>query len=269
MSKAEASRPAGRVTGHAEGAIGWVTFDNPGRRNAMSFEMWRALPEVLEAFGRDEAVRVVVLTGAGDQAFISGADISQFEALRGSAAANDAYSQATDAAFLALRDFEKPTIAMIRGFCIGGGLAVALNADLRIAGDDARFAIPAAKLGLGYGFDGVRHLTGIVGPAYAKEILFTARQFDAEEALRMGLVNRVVPTGALEAETRETAEAIAANAPLTISAAKRSVAAAMQDPDARDMDRIERAIADCFRSEDYAEGRRAFAEKRKPRFKGR
>lgn len=260
---------SGRVTAHAEGAIGWITFDNPKRRNAMSFEMWRQLPEALAAHGRDEAVRVVVLTGAGSQAFISGADISQFEALRGSADANAEYSAATDAAFAALRDFAKPTIAMIRGFCIGGGLAVALNADLRIAADDARFAIPAAKLGLGYGFDAVRHLVGIVGPAYAKGILFTARQFGAEEALRMGLVNRVVPAAALEDATRETAGMIAANAPLTISAAKQAAAAAMRDPADRDMAAVERAIADCFRSEDYAEGRRAFAEKRKPKFTGR
>ena len=258
-----------KMIARKEGAIGWMIFNNPARRNALSIEMWRAMTEIIDSYGADDEVRVVVMTGAGDKAFISGADISEFEKHRASAAAEEEYNRITVTAQEALGALEKPLVAMIHGFCVGGGVAVALQADIRIASEDSQYAIPAARLGLGYGFDGLRKLTNLVGPAMAKEILFTARRFSAEEALRIGLVNRLVPGAALEETVRELAGIIAENAPLTIRAAKAAVGEALKDPDDRDIASIERMVRECFDSEDYAEGRRAFMEKRRAEFKGR
>lgn len=266
---AEGGSETGRVTGAAEGVIGWVTFDRPHRHNAMSYEMWKALPEVLAAHEADPQVKAIVLRGAGEKAFISGADISQFEDRRASAAANEDYRSVATRAFTSLRDTPKPTIAMIRGYCIGGGLAIALCCDLRIAADDARMGIPAAKLGLGYAQDGVKRLIDVVGPAYAKEILFTGRNYFAEEAWQIGLVNRIVPIDALTDDVRATAETIGGNAPLTIAAAKLAVNETLLPADEQNLDAVTAAIERCFDSEDFAEGRKAFAEKRKPVFKGR
>jgi enoyl-CoA hydratase len=257
-----------KLIARKEGAIGWLIFDNPQRRNALTLDMWQGIPDVLHAFAADPEVRVVMIAGAGDKAFVSGADISQFESSRSNSEADARYSALTDAAFGTLEHLPKPTIAMIRGFCIGGGLAVALACDLRIAADDAKFGIPAAKLGLGYGFDGVRRLVAIVGPANASEVLFTARHVDASDALRMGLVNKVVGTDELEATARSFAEMIAANAPLTIRASKLAIRESLRDPDERELPALDAAIAACFESEDFKEGRSAFLEKRKPQFKG-
>jgi enoyl-CoA hydratase/carnithine racemase len=257
-----------RLIGEKDGAIGWMIFNHPERRNAISLDMWRAIPVVLEAFEADPEVRVVVFKGAGDKAFVSGADISQFGEHRDSQAANAVYSAQSAAATRAMVGFSKPSIAMIRGFCIGGGLAVALTCDLRICSDDSRFGIPAARLGLGYAFDGVKALADLVGPSGAKDILFTARHLDAAEAGRIGLVNKVTSPEDLEAETRAYAAMIGQNAPLTIKAAKMAVREAMKDPDRRQVDDVNRAVEDCFRSEDYAEGRKAFMEKRRPVFRG-
>src|ERR1700677_3718606 len=209
-----------KLVGRKDGQVGWMIFNNPERRTAVSLEMWRAIPDVLAAFEADPEVRVVVFTGAGERAFVAGADISQFEAERNDAAAEARYSSASAAANAAMAGLSKPSIAMIRGYCIGGGLAVALTCDLRICTEESRFAIPAARLGLGYGFGGVKALIDVVGPSIAKEILFTARQFSAEEALRVGLVNRVAPAAELEALVRDYAAMIGANAPLTLRAAK-------------------------------------------------
>ena len=266
---AEGGSETGRVTGAAEGVIGWVTFDRPHRHNAMSYEMWQALPEVLAAHDADPEVKAIVLRGAGEKAFVSGADISQFEEKRSSAAANETYRSAGERAFTSLRDTPKPTIAMIRGYCIGGGLAIALCCDMRIAADDARMGIPAAKLGLGYAQDGVKRLIDLVGPAYTKEILFTGRNYFAEEAWRIGLVNRVVPIDGLEDDVRATAETIGRNAPLTIAAAKLAVNETLLLPEEQNLDAVQTAVERCFDSEDFAEGRKAFAEKRPPVFKGR
>jgi enoyl-CoA hydratase len=258
-----------RLIARREGHIGWIIFNNPLRRNAVSLDMWAGVPIAVEAFRADPDIHVVIVTGAGDQAFISGADISQFEAERASPEANARYGEVSGAAHAALGRLEVPLIAMIQGFCIGGGLAVALACDLRICGEGARFAIPAARLGLGYEYPGIERLVGVVGPAVAKEILFTARHFDADEARAAGLVNHVVPVLELESAVRAQAEMIAANAPLTVRASKLAVNEALKDPARRDLAKVDAAVQACFASEDYKEGRQAFMEKRRPRFEGR
>jgi len=256
-----------RLIARRDGAIGWLVFNNPERRNAVSLDMWEAIPRVLDDFGADSAIRVVVLTGTGDKAFVSGADISQFEKERSSAEAVKRYDEIGERAQSRLASYEKPLIAMIRGYCLGGGLGIASACDLRIAADDARFGIPAAKMGLGYRASSMKKLVDIVGKPAALEIMITARQFSADEALRMGLVHKVVPVAELETATRAYCDMIAANAPLTIRTAKRVIAEVLKtDYDAA---RCDAWVKECFESEDYREGRRAFMEKRKPVFKGR
>ena len=251
-----------------DGDIGFVIASNPARMNAFTAGMWKAVPEVIAAAEADPAIRVIVLRGAGTRAFSAGADISEFDSARaGDAAA--AYDALNDAAFRALSGCTKPTIAMIHGFCLGGGLAIALCADIRLADDVAEFAIPAAKLGLGYNARWVRPLLAAVPPARAKELLFTGRRFKVAEAQAMGLVNAVVPAAELEAKTRALASEIAANAPLTVRAAKRTIDELTRNPQTPDLAALDAAVAACFDSEDYAEGRLAFKEKRKPRFQGR
>jgi enoyl-CoA hydratase/carnithine racemase len=230
--------------------------------------MWEALGVILTNFQQNDDVRVVVMKGAGDKSFVSGADISEFEEKRNSASSKDEYAKKSAQAHSMLYRLEKPLIAMIQGYCIGGGMAVALNADIRFATHDSTFGIPAAKLGLGYGFAGVKALFDLVGPSCAKDILLSARFLDAEEALRIGLVNRVVSREDLESTVRDYANLITMNAPLTIRAAKASVKELLKNPERRNLGKIDAMVNDCFDSNDYAEGRRAFMEKRKPVFTG-
>ena len=259
---------SGRVEIERDGAIGWIVFDHVERRNAITVEMWEAIQQVAAALAADEAVRVVVMRGAGDVAFVSGADISEFERLR-NAENSRQYDDLNQRAFSALMALGKPLIAMVHGFCVGGGTAIALCADLRYAAPDAQFAIPAAKLGLGYTERGLAMLVQLVGPSVASEILFTARRFGAEEAQRVGLVNAVVEKNVLEAKVCETANAIADNAPLTVRAAKRAIRELGLPEAERDPAATHTAIRACLESTDYAEGVRAFLEKRPAKFRGR
>jgi len=256
-----------RIIAKKDGAVGWLIFNNPERRNAVSVDMWEAIPHVLSQYESDPEVRVIVLAGAGDKAFVSGADISQFEKERSSAEAVQRYEELAEGAAAKLAGCDKPLIAMIRGYCLGGGMNIAVLCDIRIAADDARFGIPAAKMGLGYRASSMKNLVDVVGAAYAREIMITARQFTAGEARQMGLANKVVPAADLEKAVKEYTDAISGNAPLTMRTAKRIIREiSTVDYDAA---KCKAWAKECFESEDYKEGRKAFMEKRKPVFKGR
>lgn len=258
-----------KILARVEGNVGWLTFNQPERRNAVSLEMWQGIGDALEHFQHDPDVRVVVMHGAGGKAFASGADISEFDAQRANADQRRSYGEVAGRGNHWLATLDKPLVAMIQGFCIGGGLAVALNADVRFATPESKFGIPAARLGLGYEYAGVAKLARLVGPSAARDILFSARFLDAEEALRIGLVNFVVPAADLESKVRAYAATIAANAPLTIRAAKAAVNAFERYSRSEESAGVAALVDACFDSEDYKEGRRAFAEKRAPRFSGR
>jgi enoyl-CoA hydratase/carnithine racemase len=259
----------GKILAGVTEGVGVVTFNNPEKRNAMSLGMWEGLGQALVEMRDDEAVRVVVLTGAGDKAFMSGADISQFEKTRHNAKAAEEYSRRSDAQRALLANYPKPTIACIRGFCLGGGMQVAMLADIRIAASSSQFGIPAAKLGIAYGYDGLKHLVSLVGPSWARLLLYTGMRIDSAEAMRIGLVDRVVANAELWEATLEIARTISGNAPLAIKAAKMTIAEMMKDPGERDMEAIKAIGVACMDSEDFREGRQAFMEKRKPQFKGR
>ncbi|MEZ5549503.1 MAG: enoyl-CoA hydratase [Pseudomonadales bacterium] len=248
--------------------LGWLIFNQPERHNALSLDMWQGIGDVLEAYAQDDRVRVVILRGAGGKAFVSGADISEFDKNRSSASQEDQYGAIAGRANRWLAQIEKPMIALIEGYCIGGGLATALQADIRFATPDSRFGIPAARLGLGYQYPGLAKLARIVGPARARDILFSARFMEADEALRMGLVNFVCDRADIEAEAVAYAKRIAANAPLTVKAAKAALNAWERGGREAEVAAVEKLVNACFDSADYKEGRRAFGEKRTPDFKG-
>ncbi len=250
------------------GGVARLTLNRPQKHNVIDYDMWVGITDALSRFADDDAVRVIVLNGAGERAFSAGADISEFESKRDEGSA-ESYNQATAEAHEALRNCPKPTIAEIGGYCIGGGLGLALACDLRIASNQSRFGIPAARLGLGYDYSSLKALVELVGPAVTKDLLFTARRLGADEAQGFGLVNTVVDPDRLRPVVEERARAIASNAPLTVRASKRIVIEVLKDPAQRDVELCDRLVAECFASEDYREGRQAFMEKRSPRFRGR
>jgi enoyl-CoA hydratase len=259
----------GKILQSVVDGVGVITFNNPDKRNAMSLEMWEGFGQALVELRDDANVRVVILVGASDKAFVSGADISQFEKTRHNAEASEEYSRRSAAQRALFADYPKPTIACIRGFCLGGGMQVAMLADIRISGASGQFGIPAAKLGIAYGYDGLRHLVSLVGPSWARLIMYTGMRIDSAEALRIGLVDRVLPDDELWDATMEIARTISGNAPLAIKAAKITIAQVLKDPADRDMTAIKQIGIDCMDSEDFREGRRAFMDKRKPEFRGR
>ena len=256
----ETSHADGKILQSVSDGVGVITFNNPDKRNAMSLEMWQGLGLALVELRDNPDVRVVILVGAGDKAFVSGADISQFEKTRHNAAASEEYSKRSEAQRALLASYPKPTIACIRGFCLGGGMQVAMLTDIRIASDNSQFGIPAAKLGIAYGYDGLKHLVSLVGPGM---------RIEAAEALRIGLVDRVLPDAELWEATLEIARTISGNAPLAIKAAKITIAEVLKDESKRDMAAIKAVGTACMDSEDFREGRTAFMEKRKPQFKGK
>ena len=259
----------GKILKNITDGVGIVTFNSPEKRNAMSLEMWEGVGQALTELREDDHVRVVILTGAGDKAFMSGADISQFEKNRHNAQASEEYNRKSEAQRAVLAHFPKPTIACIRGFCLGGGMQVAMSADMRFASDNSQFGIPAAKLGIAYGYDGLKHLVSLVGPSQARLLMYTGLRIDSAEALRIGLVDRVIPDGKLWDQTLQVARTISGNAPLSIKASKLTIAQVLKDKDERDMAAIKAISTVCMDLEDFREGRQAFMEKRKPSFKGR
>jgi len=249
--------------------IGRMIFNNPERRNAVSLEMWEAAEAILNDFAADEAVRVVILSGAGGKAFVSGADISKFDKERSTPEGVAAYNARVDAIYRLVQNLPKPTIAEIDGYCIGGGLGLAVSCDLRFCSEKSRFGLPAARLGLGYRYEGLKRLVDTVGPGAARDITFSARQLDAQEALRIGLVQKVLPEAELASFVADYARTVACNAPLTVKGVKIMVNEALKPETERDPELCRRLVDEAFESADYLEGRRAFAEKREPNFKGR
>jgi len=258
-----------RIIVEKQGAIGWITFNNPARRNAISIDMWEAIPGALDRLECDPQIRVIVLSGSGDKAFVSGADISQFEGQRSSPEDVQHYENISEHAQLRLQCSDKPVIAMICGYCLGAGVNLALASDLRLVADDARFGIPAARMGLGYRVSSTKNLVDTIGAANAREMLLTARQFSAAEAKTMGLAHHVVAPAALQPLVFDFCATIAANAPLTMRAAKHVVRELLKTPSDFDAVACDAMITQCFASADYVEGRRAFMEKRKPAFSGK
>jgi len=258
-----------KMISRRDGAIGHMIFNQPEKQNAVSLEMWEAAEKILADFETDPEIRVLVLSGAGGKSFVSGADISEFEKQRGTADAQAHYNSRTRAVYRRVESFPKPTIAMIHGYCIGGGLNLACACDLRICSDRGSFGMPAARLALGYPFEAIQRLANIVGIANARQLMFTADRIDAEHALRIGLAQRVVPYDDLEANVKAFAEGIAGNAPLTVAAMKFISTQVLTNAGDRDLVKCDEMVAACFASEDFKEGRRAFMEKRKPQFQGR
>jgi enoyl-CoA hydratase/carnithine racemase len=251
------------------GAVGWIVFDQPQRHNAINGEMWRGIAPAMKQFDADPEVRCVAFRGTGSEAFSAGADISEFEGKRSNQEAVGQYDDLLDQVLHSIQDSLKPSVAMIHGYCLGGGLEIAIACDLRYCAASAQFGIPAAKLGLAYNVEGHKRLLETVGHARAREIMFLGRRYKSEEALAMGLVHGVLPDDGLERFADEVLETLCRNAPLAIANTKTILEEYVKSAGAPDAARMRAAIERCARSEDYKEGRRAFMEKRKPRFQGK
>jgi enoyl-CoA hydratase len=252
-----------------KGAVGWIVFNQPEKRNAINRAMWRGIAPALRGFDADDGVRCVAFRGAGGEAFSAGADISEFETIRAERQSVSQYDGLLDEVLHAIQDSRKPSLALIHGFCMGGGLEVALACDLRYCGESAQFAIPAAKLGLAYNVEGHKRLLETVGHARAREIMFLGRRYDAAEALAMGLVHKVLPSLELDQFVDQALKSLCENAPLAIANSKTIIEEYVKSSGQPDTKRMSDAIERCARSADYEEGRRAFMEKRKPRFNGK
>ena len=269
-SEAATDQQSDKMLSRKDGAIGHLIFNNPAKHNAVSLEMWDAADAILDNFAADDGVRVVVLSGAGGKSFVSGADISKFEKERGSEEAVQHYNERIKGVYERVEYFGKPTIAMVNGYCLGGGLNLAAACDLRFCSAKSKFGMPAARLALGYPYPAIRRLINAVGPSAAKYLMFSAERIDADEAFRIGLVQRVLDgEEELAHFVSDFAGRIAGNAPLTVKAMKLIGNEVLKDPEDTDLALCDRLVADCFSSEDYKEGRRAFLEKRDPDFKGR
>ncbi len=258
----------GKILSGVVDQIGYLVINNLERHNAIGLDMWKAATDAVEQMSTEDNVRALVVTGAGGKAFASGADISKFESERSSKKDVEHYHQTSGRFYSSLENFPKPTLAVIRGYCIGGGMALAVCCDIRLCTEASKFGVPAAKLGVGYGYAGIKRLTRLVSTSSAQEIFYTARQFTANEAYDMGLVNRVLAEDNLDDYATDYLDRIRINAPLTIKSVKAVTLAIEQDESQRDLKKLEAMVQTCFDSEDYIEGRRAFMEKRKPDFKG-
>jgi len=257
-----------KMLSRIEEGVGYITFNNPDKHNAVSIEMWDALEKILDDFRNSNKIRVIVLNGAGGKSFVSGADISKFDKERSSKEAVLSYNKRTQKVYELLESFPKPTIAMIDGYCIGGGLNLAVCCDIRICSEKSKFAMPAAKLSLGYPFSSIKRLFDVMGPGMAKHFMFTAEKISATEALACGLVQKLISEDSIDSYVKDYALTISNNAPLTIKAMKQIGIEILKNPDERDLLLCEKLASACFDSEDYKEGRKAFMEKRKPNFKG-
>lgn len=258
----------GQLVARKEGAIGWIVITNPTKRNALSFEMWHDFPQLLREFADDQAIRLVVLTGEGEH-FAAGADISQFGEKRSGGEALSQYNETLKVATAALLDFPKPLLAKIRGACVGGGLALVLDCDLRFCSDEAVFLMPAGKLGLGYEFGGIERMIQVIGPSNACDLFFSARKLNATQAKEIGVISQVFSKQDFDAGFAAICAQITANAPMTLAAAKFAMREASRPSAERDMAKVQSLYEACFKSQDYAEGRSAFLEKRAPRFQGK
>ena len=257
-----------KMLSRVKDGVGYITFNNPEKHNAVSIEMWDSLEQILDGFRSSKDIRVIVLNGAGGKAFVSGADISKFDKERSSKEAVLSYNKRTQKVYENLETFPKPTIAMIDGYCIGGGLNLAVCCDIRICSEKSKFAMPAAKLSLGYPFSSIKRLFDVMGPGMAKHFMFTAEKISASEALACGLVQKLVSEDSIDSYVKDYALNIANNAPLTIKAMKQIGIEISKNSDERDLLLCEKLASACFDSEDYKEGRKAFMEKRKPNFQG-
>ena len=258
-----------KILQRRDGFIAHIIFNQPEKRNAVSLDMWITVNDAIKMLAKDKTVRVLILSGAGGKSFVAGADISKFDNERATKQSVLEYNNMTKKVYDGLANFPKPTIAQIDGFCIGGGVGLAASCDIRYCGTSSQFAIPAAKLGLGYEYEGINRLVKLIGPSFTKEIFYTARRFTAQEMVSMGFINRTIDDKDLSSHCLDVANLIASNAPLTIEATKFIANQCELEESEKNLDACDKKVMLCFESSDYIEGRKAFMEKRNPNFKGK